>query len=88
MLKNYPLLLKRAICLARWEQDPMNELLNLWSPIQSENQALNLGMHPYQRFVNQTKLFHTLEEANIRVVNQVGIDINLLLAHPHWHNQL
>jgi len=37
LLKNQPLTLKKAICLARFEQDPMNEILNLWSPIMSEN---------------------------------------------------
>ena len=37
ILKNHPFILKKAICLARFEQDPMNEILNLWSPIMSEN---------------------------------------------------
>jgi transcriptional accessory protein Tex/SPT6 len=37
LLKNHPVSLKKAISLARWEQDPMNEVLNLWSPITSEN---------------------------------------------------
>lgn len=37
LLKNQPSVLKKAICLARYEQDPMNEILNLWSPIMSEN---------------------------------------------------
>jgi hypothetical protein len=41
-----PFVLKKAICLARFEQDPMNEIINLWSPIISENQALNLNLHP------------------------------------------
>jgi len=33
LLKNQPFILKKAISLARYEQDPMNEILNLWSPI-------------------------------------------------------
>jgi hypothetical protein len=37
LLKNMPFVLKKAICLARFEQDPMNEVINLWSPIISEN---------------------------------------------------
>jgi hypothetical protein len=37
LLKNHPFILKKSICLARFEQDPMNEVLNLWSPIMSEN---------------------------------------------------
>ena len=30
----------------------------------------------------------TLEELNIKTLNNVGIDINLLSEHEHWHNQL
>jgi len=29
-----------------------------------------------------------LEEINIKTVNNVGIDINLLSEHEHWYNQL
>ena len=66
----------------------MNEILNLWSPITSENQALNLNLHPLQKHVNQARLSDTLEEVNIRTVNNIGIDLNLLVEHDHWHNQL
>ena len=64
----------------------MNEVLNLWSPEISENQALNLNLHPFQKQVNQAQLMETLQEVNIRAVNDVGIDINLLKDHPHYHN--
>jgi transcription elongation factor SPT6 len=88
LCKNQPFVLKKAICLARWEQDPMNEVLNLWSPIMSENQALNIELHPFQKHINQARLLEKLEEINIQMVNSVGIDINLLVDHEHWHNQL
>ena len=29
-----------------------------------------------------------LEVSNIKIVNNIGIDINLLVDHEHWHNQL
>jgi transcription elongation factor SPT6 len=29
-----------------------------------------------------------LEEINIKTVNSIGIDINLLSDHEHWYNQL
>ena len=45
LLKNHPFVLKKAICLARFEQDPMNEVLNLWSTIMIENQALHINLH-------------------------------------------
>jgi transcription elongation factor SPT6 len=88
LLKNHPFILKKAICLARYEQDPMNEVLNLWSSIMSENQALNLNLHPLQKHINQARLTDALEEVNIQTVNNIGVDINLLVDHEHLQNQL
>lgn len=64
----------------------MNEILNLWSPIISENQSLNLELHPLQKQINQARLVEKLEEVNIQMVNDVGIDINMLINHEHMHN--
>jgi len=33
-------------------------------------------------------LTDTLEEINIKTVNNIGIDINMLVEHDHCHNQL
>jgi hypothetical protein len=49
LLKGQPHSVKKVVSLARFEQDPMNEVLNLWSPIISENQALNLSLHHLQK---------------------------------------
>ena len=65
ILQNHPLILKKAISLARYEQDPMTEILNLWSTIMNENQALNIDLHPLQKQVNQAQLADALEEVNI-----------------------
>jgi len=54
--------------LARFEQDPLTETLNLWSPITAENQALALNLDPMQKQVNQSRLADGLEEVNIRIV--------------------
>jgi len=78
-----PFVLKKAICLARFEQDPMNEIFNLWSPIQSENESLNLNLHPLQKLINKARLMDCLEEVNIKAVNSIGIDINILIDHEH-----
>lgn len=88
LLKNHPFVLKKAICLARYEQDPMNEILNLWSPIMSENQALNLALHPMQRHINKARLMEVLEEVNIQYLNSVGVDLNLVIDHEHMYNQI
>lgn len=72
--------------MARFEQDPMNEILNLWSPILSENQALNINFHPLQKHINQSRLMDVLEEVNIQMLNNVGVDINLVIDHEHMYN--
>ena len=46
MHKNVQQMYKQAISLARFEQDPLTEVLNLWSPITAENQALALNLDP------------------------------------------
>lgn len=88
MHKNIQQVYKQAISLARFEQDPLCELLNLWSPITAENQALALNMDPMQKSVNQAKLADGLEEVNIQVVNEIGIDINLAVEHVHMQSML
>jgi len=64
----------------------MNEILNLWSPILSENQALNINFHPLQKHINQSRLMDVLEEVNIQMLNSVGVDINLVIDHEHMYN--
>lgn len=85
-MRNYSINLKKAICLSRFEQDPMNEVFNLWSPILNENQALNLNLHPLQKLINKAKLMDTLEDVNVQVLNEVGIDINLIIDNLHLQN--
>lgn len=74
--------------MARFEQDPLSEVLNLWSPITAENQALALNLDPMQKWVNQSRLAEGLEEVNIQVVNEIGVDINLVCEHEHMHSML
>lgn len=35
--------------------------------------------------MNQSKLADGLEEVNIRVVNKVGVDLNVVIDHEHMH---
>jgi transcriptional accessory protein Tex/SPT6 len=36
-----------------------------------------------QKQVNQSRLADGLEEVNIRIVNKIGVDLNLVLDHEH-----
>lgn len=38
--------------------------------------------------MNQNRLADGLEEVNIQVVNEIGIDINLACEHEHMHSML
>ena len=38
-----------------------------------------------QKLVNQARLADGLEEVNIQVANDVGVDLNLLVDHEHMH---
>lgn len=44
-----------------------------------------LQLDPFQKLVNQSKLADGLEEVNIRIVNKVGVDLNLVIDHEHMH---
>ena len=45
-------------------------------------------MDPLQKLVNQVKLAEALEEENIKMVNDIGLDLNLVVDHEHMHSQL
>ena len=64
----------------------MNEVLNLWSPIVNENQTLNLNLHPLQKYISKARILDMLELVNIQVVNNVGVDVNMLTDHEHLCN--
>jgi transcriptional accessory protein Tex/SPT6 len=36
-----------------------------------------------QKLVNQSRLYDGLEEENIRAVNDVGVELNLVTEHEH-----
>lgn len=38
-----------------------------------------------QKLVNQARLAEGLEEVAVAVVNEVGVDINLVCQHEHMH---
>lgn len=38
-----------------------------------------------QKLVNQARLADGLEEVNIQVVNEIGVDFNLTIEHEHMH---
>ena len=41
-----------------------------------------------QKCINQARLADALEEVNIQVVNDIGVDINLVCEHEHMSAML
>jgi len=46
----------QAISMARLKTNPMAEIIGLWADRNQENGVLSMNLHPYQDFVNQSKL--------------------------------
>eukprot|EP00340_Litonotus_pictus_P000881 CAMPEP_0170526458 /NCGR_PEP_ID=MMETSP0209-20121228/11860_1 /TAXON_ID=665100 ORGANISM="Litonotus pictus, Strain P1" /NCGR_SAMPLE_ID=MMETSP0209 /ASSEMBLY_ACC=CAM_ASM_000301 /LENGTH=1549 /DNA_ID=CAMNT_0010816271 /DNA_START=14 /DNA_END=4660 /DNA_ORIENTATION=- len=79
---------RQAISLGRFKQNPLAEILQLWHEEQNSNRCMSLSLHPLQKNVNQNKLFERLEIEAIRVVNQLGVDLNRVKSHSHLKKQL
>ncbi|CAH3024911.1 unnamed protein product [Porites evermanni] len=76
----YPSLLRHAVSLGRRIQDPLSEFAALCV---EEDELLCLRLHPFQDHVPKERLIKCLHEEFVTVVNEVGVDPNRLLEHPH-----
>ena len=74
--------------MARLKQNPMAEIISLWSEEDSKNGILSMNLHPYQKFINQKKLKDSLERVIIEIVNLVGLNINDVKNNEHLQSQL
>lgn len=81
----YPPVLLQAISTARYLQDPIIELCQLCN---FKRDILSVPYHSNQTDVPQDMLMKRVEYEFINRVNQVGVDINQCIAHPHTAYQL
>ena len=72
-----------ALSMARLKQNPMAEIISLWNEEIGKNGVLSMNLHPYQAFVNQSKLEQALERVIIEIVNLVGLNINDVKKNEH-----
>ncbi|KAI1293803.1 Transcription elongation factor SPT6 [Halotydeus destructor] len=77
---DYPDLLREAISLARRLQDPLVEFSQLCTP---DNEILCLKYHALQEHLPEDALLEALHTQFINSVNEVGVDVNRAIAHPH-----
>ena len=80
--------IKQAISLGRYQQNPLQEILQLWKEDITENFCLKIKLHPMQKYVNQYNLMEKLENKAIEVVNLCGFDINKAYEFRHLRNTL
>ena len=80
--------IKQAISLGRYQQSPLQQILQLWKEDITENYCLKIKLHPMQKYVNQCNLMEKLEIKAIEVVNLCGFDINKGFEFRHLRNTL
>ena len=85
---NYSIYLKQCISLARYQQNPIEEILQLWSENINKNFCLKINLHPLQSIINQKKLLIALQFKAIEAVNNIGVDINKAFEFSHLRNSL
>ncbi|KIH61794.1 S1 RNA binding domain protein [Ancylostoma duodenale] len=81
----YPPTLLQAISLARLLLDPLWEYAHLWN---ADEDIFCLGFHPLQSEISKEELSNVLARELINRVNEVGVDVNRCLEHPHTANLL
>ncbi|BHF60733.1 Transcription elongation factor SPT6 [Sparganum proliferum] len=82
---SYSTVLKQAISLGRKLQDPLAEFAQLFN---TDAEILGVRWHPIQDSVPRELLLKALEIEFINRTNEVGVDINRCLLHPHTANLL
>ncbi|XP_023242655.1 transcription elongation factor SPT6-like [Centruroides sculpturatus] len=78
--RDYPPLLRQAISLARRLQDPLIEFSQLCSP---DEEIICLKYHQLQEHIPREDLLNALYLEFVNRTNEVGVDINQAIAHPH-----
>ncbi|XP_073971663.1 transcription elongation factor Spt6 isoform X2 [Rhodnius prolixus] len=81
--RDYPLLLRQAISLARRLQDPLVEFSQLCTP---DDEILCLRFHPLQDQLSRDELLETVTLEFVNRTNEVGVDINEVVASPYCGN--
>jgi transcription elongation factor SPT6 len=77
-LPGQPGIVRRAVALGRFFQNPVAMIASLCGPAK---EVLSLHLHPMQSNLNSEEVYEAIERVMVTVTNQVGIDINLAASH-------
>ncbi len=78
---DYPELLRVAVSLGRRSQEPLQEFTALFAS--PDNEYLSLHLHPLQSCLPKDQLKRALEIEIVNRVNDIGVDVNFAMEHPH-----
>ncbi|XP_064612097.1 transcription elongation factor SPT6-like [Liolophura sinensis] len=78
--REYPPVLRHAVSIARRLQDPLIEFAQLCNP---DEDILCLRYHSLQDHVSKEELINGLYLEFVNRVNEVGVDVNRAIEHPH-----
>ncbi|KAI5716466.1 hypothetical protein M8J76_006908 [Diaphorina citri] len=81
--KEYPILLRQAISLARRLQDPLMEFSQLCT---SDDEIMCLRYHPLQDTVSKDDLLEVITLEFVNRTNEVGVDLNEVVQNPYASN--
>lgn len=83
--RDYPILLRQAISLARRMQDPLIEFSQLCTV---DEEILCLRYHPLQDELHKEDLIENIYLEFVNRVNEVGVDVNKAVQQPYTSNLL
>ncbi|KAJ8312685.1 hypothetical protein KUTeg_010058 [Tegillarca granosa] len=78
--REYPVVLRHAVSIARRLQDPLIEFAQLCNP---DEDIMCLKYHPLQSEVPKEHLMNALSLEFVNRVNEVGVDVNQAIQCPH-----
>ncbi|GKV32699.1 hypothetical protein SLEP1_g41286 [Rubroshorea leprosula] len=77
-LPGQPGIVKRAVALGRYLQNPLAMVSTLCGP---GKEILSWKLCPLENFLNPDEKYGVVEQVLVDVTNQVGLDINLAISH-------
>jgi len=86
--KGASLSIKEGVSLARFAQNPLAEILNLWSEKNQENALFYIPFHPLQNQITLARLRKEFEKIVLEAVNTVGVDFNEAIKFDHLSSSL
>eukprot|EP00850_Spirogloea_muscicola_P001600 SM000006S19365 [mRNA] locus=s6:355783:364919:- [translate_table: standard] len=77
-LPGQPGIVRRAVALGRYIQNPLAMVASLCGP---EREILSAKLHPLQDLLNRDEVYEMVERVMITISSQVGIDLNAAATH-------